>query len=61
LATVGLAAGGATTLVLAAKAGPSSRQRAIARRWGIVAVVMAVVSSPINFLIVGLSGLCVVG
>jgi hypothetical protein len=61
LATVGLAVGGTATLVLAARGAQGSPQRAAARRWGIVGVVIAVISLPINVLVIGLSGFCAVG
>lgn len=59
--TIGLAAGGITTLVFASKGASGSRQRVTARRLGIVAIVMAVVSVPINGFLILLSGFCVVG
>ncbi len=59
--TVGLTAGAISTLVLASRTGATSRQRATARRLGIVAVVMAVVSLPINAFVILLSGFCTIG
>jgi hypothetical protein len=59
--TLGLAAGGVLTLVLAARGGHDSPQRTTARRLGIVALVMAGLSLPLNVLLVGLSGFCLEG
>gem|GEM_PF-4486726 len=56
--TFGLTAGGITTLVLASGSVAGSRQRVTARNLGIVAVVMAAVSLPINGFVVLLSGFC---
>ena len=56
VATVGLAAGGVTSLILASRATPVA-----GRGIGIAAVVCAAVSIPINFVLIGLSGFCVVG
>lgn len=56
IATVGLAAGGATSLILASRARPVA-----GRGIGIAALVCAGVSIPINVVLIGLSGFCKFG
>jgi hypothetical protein len=59
--SIALVTGAISTLVLASRGTAGSPRRAIARRLGIVAVVMAVISLPINAFLVLLSGFCAVG
>jgi len=59
--SVGLTAGGVTTLILSSRGALGSPRRPIARRLGIVAIVLAVVSLPLNGFLVLLSGFCAVG
>jgi hypothetical protein len=59
--TIALTAGGVGTLILASTSQAGSPRRALARRLGIVAVVMAAVSVPVNVFVVGLTGFCAVG
>jgi len=59
--TIALFAGGISTLILAASSATGSPRRAVARRLGIVAVVMAVASVPVNAFLVLLSGFCAFG
>lgn len=56
IATVGLAAGGATSLILASRATPVA-----GRVIGIAALVCAGVSIPINIVFIGLSLFCKLG
>lgn len=56
VATVGLAAGGVTSLILASRVTPAA-----GRGVGVAALVCAAVSIPINVVLVGLSGFCVLG
>jgi hypothetical protein len=59
--SVALAAGGITTLILSSRGAVDSPRRSTARRLGIVAIVMALASIPINAFLVLLSGFCAVG
>ncbi len=59
--TIALFAGGISTLILAASSATGSPRRAVARRLGMVAVVMAVASVPVNAFLVLLSGFCAFG
>ena len=55
------AAGGTTALVLGSKSTSGPHERALARRLGIGAIVVAAVSLPINAFLVALSGFCALG
>jgi hypothetical protein len=59
--SLALAGGGITSLILSAREAAASPRRTTGRRLGIVAIVMAVVSLPINVFLVGLSGFCATG
>jgi hypothetical protein len=59
--TFAFLAGGVTALILASRFGATPSDRSLARKLGIAAIVLAVVSVPINAFVVLLSGFCGIG
>lgn len=59
--TLAFLASGVTALILASRFGATPPDRSRARKLGIAAIVLAVVSVPINAFVVLLSGFCAIG